>query len=149
VQFALATRILREKGHTSVDADSVDAAIISTRDESGGVLTLRGAFHLDLAPELHRVALELSDVGGGVVVECSQMEHLDGCAAQILLALKLALERRGGSLRMKGVSRKIDDYLIWSGLAVHFADGAPGAGAAEAAIAAPSKRRRSPRKPSS
>ena len=131
-----------------MDADTVDAAITSTRDESGGLLTLRGAFHLDLAPELHRVALELSDAGGGVVVECSQLEHLDGCAAQILLALKLALERDGGSLRMKGVSREVGNYLGWSGLAVHFADGAP-AGAAETAIATPRKRRRSARKPSS
>ena len=126
--------------------ESSDAAVSVYRDGPDGVLALRGGFHIDLARELHRVACQLTETGGGVFVDCSQAEHLDGCTLQVLLALKLALEQRGGWLRMRGESEEIRKYLGWAGLAAHFPIRAPSDAVAETP-AAPRKRRRA-RKPS-
>ena len=125
--------------------ESSNAAVSVSRDGPDGVLALRGGFHIDLARELHRVALELTETGGGVFVDCSQAEHLDGCTLQVLLALKLALEQRGGWLRLKGESEEIRKYLGWAGLAAHFPVRGPSDAVTETP-AAPRKRRRA-RKP--
>lgn len=126
--------------------ESSDAAVSVYRDGPDGVLALRGGFHIDMARELHQAALQLAETGAGVVVDCSQAEHLDGCALQVLLALKLALEQRGGWLRMQGESEEIRKYLGWAGLAAHFPIRGPRDGGSETP-AAPRKRRKA-RKPS-
>ena len=117
-----------------MDSDSSDAAISVYRDGPDGVLALRGRFHVDLARDLHQAALQLAESGGGVIVDCSQTEHLDGCALQVLMALKLALEHGGGWLRMRGESAEVRKYLAWGGLSAHFP--------APAAAAAPTRKRR-------
>jgi anti-anti-sigma factor len=136
---------LPKKGLDQVSLESSDAAVSVYRDGPDGVLALRGGFHIDLARELHRVALELAETGGGVFVDCSQAEHLDGCTLQVLIALKLALEQRGGWLRLKGESEEIRKYLGWAGLAAHFPVRGPSDAVTETP-AAPRKRRRA-RKP--
>ena len=125
----------------SVGMDSVEteAAVSISREELGSVLALRASFHLDLAPELPRAALELANTGGRVVVDCGQTEHLDGCVSRILLAVKLALKQAGGSLRLRGESSEIRKYLGWAGMAAHF----PG----EESPAITRKRRKRARKP--
>jgi anti-anti-sigma factor len=146
VDLRTTTRILPKKGLDQVDLNSSDAAVSVYHDEPDSVLALRGGFHLDLARELHRTALELAGTGGSVVVDCSQAEHLDGCAVQVLLALKLALEHGGGSLRMRGESAEVRKYLGWAGLNAHFPICSPSDTAAETPVAPPPKRRRTPRK---
>jgi len=128
----------------ALDTESTEAAFSFSRTESGGVLELRGGFHLDLARELHQTALQIADAGGAVVVDCRQVEHLDGCMVQVLLALKRALEQGGGSLGLRGASEEIRKYLGWAGLAGHFA--APGSEDSKT-TAGPPKRRRNSRKP--
>jgi anti-anti-sigma regulatory factor len=124
--------------------DSSETAVSTYREEPDSVLARRGRPHLDLARELHRMALELALTGGSVVVDCSAAEFLDSWVIQILLALKLALERGAGSLRIRGESAEVRRYLGWAGMDAHF----PGRGAcSEAPGAAPRKRRKSARKP--
>ncbi|HLK19166.1 MAG TPA: STAS domain-containing protein [Bryobacteraceae bacterium] len=124
--------------------DSSEAAFSICREEPDSVLTLRGKLHLDLARELHRMALDLAMTGGSVVVDLSAAEFLDGWVIQILLALKLALEHGAGSLRLRGESGEIREYLAWAGAEAHFP--APGLDS-KAAIAQPRKKRKSARKP--
>jgi anti-anti-sigma regulatory factor len=124
--------------------DSSEAAVSIYREEPDSVLALRGRLHLDLARELHRTALELALTGGSVVVDCSATEFLDGWVIQILLALKLALERGAGSLRIRGESAEVRNYLGWAGMETHFP--VRGAGS-KAPGAARRKRPRSARKP--
>ncbi len=135
-----------KEGMDRVGLESSEAAIAVYRDEPDSVLALRGGFHIDLARELHQAAVQLADTGGGVIVDCSQTEHLDGCAVQVLLALKRALEQRGGWLRMRGESAEIRKYLGWAGLSIHFPTRAASDAAAETP-APPRKRRRTARKP--
>jgi anti-anti-sigma factor len=125
-----------------VDANPAEANISLSQNESESVLRLRGSFQLELARPLHEAALQLASSGGNVVVDLSQAAHLDGCAVQVLLALKGALERAGGSLRMSGASQDVRKYLGWAGVAAQL-----GCEVGEPAPAARAgKRRRSARK---
>ncbi len=105
-----------------MDWDSTTAVVSVSRDGPDCVLSLRGGFHLEQARELHAAALQIAETGGGVVVDCREAAHLDGCAVQVLLALKAALAHTGGSLRMHGASDDVRKYLGWAGLAAHFPD---------------------------
>jgi anti-anti-sigma factor len=130
-----------------VDWDSTTAAVSVSRDGPDCVLALRGGFHLEHARELHAAALQIAETGGGVVVDCGEAAHLDGCAVQVLLALKKALEQSGGSLRMRGASDDVRKYLRWAGLAAHFPDDEAAHSAVEApASGRPRKRRAASRK---
>jgi len=125
-----------------VDVTSGEAGVSISRNESDSVLKLHGSLQLDQARQLHEAALQLAASGGAVVIDCAEAAHLDGCAVQVLLALKLALERAGGSIRMTGIAPEVSQYLVWAGVAEHFGV----AGPAEAVAQAPRKRRRAPRK---
>jgi anti-anti-sigma regulatory factor len=124
--------------------ESSEAAVATYREEPDSVLALRGRLHLDLARELHRMALELALTGGSVVVDCSATEFLDGWVIQILLSLKLALERGSGSLRIRGEGTEVRNYLGWAGMENHFP--VPAAGSKAPGVAR-RKRPRSARKP--
>jgi anti-anti-sigma regulatory factor len=124
--------------------ESSEAAVATYREEPDSVLALRGRLHLDLARELHRMALELALTGGSVVVDCSATEFLDGWVIQILLSLKLALEHGSGSLRIRGESTEVRNYLGWAGVENHFP--VPAAGSKAPGVAR-RKRPRSARKP--
>lgn len=100
--------------------DSSEVAFSSHREEPGSVLALRHKLHLDLARGLHRMTLDLAMTGGSGVVDLSAAEFLDGWVVQNLLALKMALERRAGSLRIRGDRAEVRKYLAWAGLEIHF-----------------------------
>jgi len=74
-----------------------------------------------------------------VVVDSSAASHLDGCAVQVLLALKHALASSGGSLSLIGAREEVRNYFDWAGVTSHFARRDPGE-------TAPRKRRKTPRK---
>ena len=118
--------------------NSDTAAVLVSRNESGSTLGLRGSFQLDAARQLHESALALAAAAQNVLVDCSQLAHLDGSAAQVLLALKEHLERSGASLRLTDVPQNVDKYLDWAGLKKHL-------GCGEEA-GAPRKRKRTVRK---
>lgn len=107
------------------------------------MLALRGRLRVELARDLHQAALQRAETGGGVIVDCTQVEHLDGCAVQVLVALKLAMEQSGGWLRLRGESAEVRKYLAWGGLGAHFPPPVPAAAAAEK----PRKRRKAARRP--
>lgn len=89
------------------------------------VIALRGAFQLKSAARLHQAAIEAAKSGAPVVIDLREAEHVDGTAAQILLALKIVVARSGGSLRLRGASDSIRQYLAWGGFGEHFqGDGA-------------------------
>jgi len=128
----------------SVDANSAPVHLL--RENTGCVLALRGDLNLDLARRVHDAALEAVEAGGNLIVDCTEATHIDGSAAQVLLALEGALEQGGRSLQIRGASDGVRKYLGWSGLGGHFvaADSRPAAAGESPAV--PKKRRRSNRK---
>jgi len=122
-----------------VDANPAEESVSVSANESGSVLTLSGSFQLLQARPLHEAALRLAATGGNVVVDCAAAAHLDGCAIQVLLALKLALEHVGGSFGLLGASEDVRNYLGWAGVTSHFRS-------SDAGDTAPRKRRRTVRK---
>jgi anti-anti-sigma factor len=88
-------------------------------------LILRGAFQLDLVRELYEAALHSLESSSSLVVNCAAVEHLDGCALQVLMALKKTVEQSGGKLRMQGAGEQVRNYIRWAGLAAQFPENAP------------------------
>lgn len=125
-----------------MDPNAVEPSVSVSNNETATVLRLRGSFQLELARPLYEAALQVAASGGNAVVDCRAAVHLDACAVQVLLALKIALERAGGRLRLSGASDEVCKYLQWAGVAAHLvrgeARGAPGA-------ASPPKRRKTAR----
>jgi len=100
--------------------DTVEADFSVSRTESECVLTLRGSFQVEAGRRLYEAAIEIAAKDKNVIVDCSELEHLDGSAAQVLLALKLALDGANGTLALRRVPESIEKYLGWSGLAAQF-----------------------------
>jgi len=109
-----------------VELDQEAASVSIDRTESHPVVVLRGSFNIALAKVLHEAALQIAETAGRVVIDCKEVVHLDGCAVQVLLALKLALESHGGSIQLKGASEEVLKYLGWAGLSSHFPIDTPG-----------------------
>lgn len=132
------TAATRPRGRGLVTEENDEANVSLHRTESECVLALRGALQLEVVGRLHEAALEIAQMPGSVIVDCAQVAHLDASAVQVLLALKLALEGGGGSLRLRGVQKQMESYLTWAGLTAHLPcqDEAP----------APPRRKRAPRK---
>jgi anti-anti-sigma factor len=109
-----------------VSAESVTTACVEVKQHgSDGTLILRGAFQLDLVRELHEAALQSLEISTSLIVDCAAVEHLDGCALQVLTALKKTVEQTGGTLRMQGASEQVRNYLRWAGLAAQFPENTP------------------------
>lgn len=109
-----------------MSAESVTTACVEVKQHgSDGTLILRGAFQLDLVRELYEAAVQSLENSSSLIVNCAGVEHLDGCALQVLLALKKTVEQTGGTLRMQGASEQVRNYLRWAGLAAHFAENTP------------------------
>lgn len=126
-----------------MDVNPAEGSISVSKNKSDFVLKLRGSFQLEHARPLCEAAVQMAGEAGSVIVDCSEVEHLDGCAVQVLLALKIALERAGGSLRMSGGREDVRKYLAWAGVAPHFGCGEA---AETTAAAGPRKRRKTARK---
>ncbi len=87
--------------------------------EHDGTLTLclEGVVGIMCAAELHAGALVLAEHAGPVAVDASQVEHLDCSAAQILLALQLALAGAGRAVRAEVAAEAARRLLALSGVA--------------------------------
>jgi anti-anti-sigma factor len=107
-----------------VSAESVTACVEVKQHGSDCTLVLHGAFQLDLVRELHEAALRSLENSTSLIVDCAAVEHLDGCALQVLLVLKKTMEQTGGTLRMQGASEQVRNYLRWAGLAAQFTENA-------------------------
>ena len=109
-----------------MSAESVTTACVEVKQHgSDRTLILRGAFQLDLVRELYEAALQSLEHASNLVVDCAAVEHLDGCALQVLMALKKTMEQTGGTLRMQGACEQVRNYLRWAGLAAQFPDITP------------------------
>ena len=106
-------------------ANSVTASVEVKQDGSVCTLILRGAFQLDLVRELYEAALQSLENSSSLVVNCAAVEHLDGCALQVLMALKKTVEQSGGTLRIEGAGEQVRNYIRWAGLAAQFPENAP------------------------
>ena len=107
--------------------DSQPASVQVITGGSDCVLILHGTFRLDGVQELYEAAVRSAAISSSLIVDCSEAEHLDGCALQVLLTLKREVEGAGGSLRLRGASEPVRKQFRWAGLAAHFSDYAPGA----------------------
>lgn len=123
-------------GLVTVDTDEANVSV--HRAESECVLALRGAFQLEVVGRLREAALEIAQKPVSVIVDCAEATHLDASAAQVLVALKRALEDAGGSLRLRGVPEQMERYLNWAGLTAHLP--------CQDEAAAPRRRKRAARK---
>ena len=131
-----------------MNADTTEADISVSRSESECVLKLQGSLQLEIGRRLHEAALEIAANDRNVIVDCSQLAHLDGSSAQVLLALKLALERANGTLSLRQVPEPVEKYLGWAGLTAQFPRvAAADAGRPSSDPRAPRERKRRPRKP--
>lgn len=79
-------------------------------------LALRGTVGVALAPALRARALELAEDQRDVTVACDAVEHLDATALQLLIALRRAVEARGGRFTLAGVPDAVRHYLTLAGL---------------------------------
>ena len=94
------------------DADPL--TIVATDAEMR--LALRGTVGVAAAPELRARALELAEDARDVTVACDEVEHLDATALQLLVALRRAVEARGGHFALSGVPDAVRHYLALAGL---------------------------------
>jgi anti-anti-sigma factor len=108
-----------------VPANSVTACVEVKQQGSDCTLILRGAFQLDLVRELYEAAVQSLENSSSVVVNCAAVEHLDGCALQVLMALKKTVEQTGGTLRLQAAGEQVRNYLRWAGLAAQFPENDP------------------------
>ena len=79
-------------------------------------LPLRGTVGVQLAPALRSRALELAEDHRDVTVACGEVEHLDATALQLLIALRRAVEARGGRFALADVPDAVRHYLTLAGL---------------------------------
>ena len=108
-----------------MSAETVTTGVEVKQHGSDCTLVLRGAFQLDLVRELHEAALQSLKNSTSLIVDCAAVEHLDGCALQVLMALKKTVEQAGGTLRMQRASDQVRNYLRWAGLAAQFPENTP------------------------
>lgn len=92
------------------DLPAIDATDAELR------LPLRGTVGVALAPALRARALELAEDARDVTVACDEVEHLDATALQLLVALRRAVEARGGRFALAGVPDAVRHYLTLAGL---------------------------------
>lgn len=107
--------------------DCHPASVQVVTEGSDCVLILHGTFRLDGVRQLYEAAIRSAAISSSLIVDCSEAEQLDGCALQVLLALKREVEGAGGSLRLRGAGEPVRKHFRWAGLAAHFSDYAPGA----------------------
>ena len=95
-------------------------AVELLKSEGEWALTLGGSVDIFDAVALHAVACEAAnDAPGLVAVRLHDVTAFDTAAAQILLALHLALAARGHVMRVEGVPAAVEES--WRRLAVDVA----------------------------
>lgn len=77
------------------------------------------------AEDFRVAALGALEAGGDVAVNLDRVDHLDGSALQILLALETELKKRGQNLKLENTSPHLRQWFEFAGTADHsFQDGA-------------------------
>lgn len=79
-------------------------------------LVLRGTVNLFVVTELQGVAVDLLAAGSSVVVDCTEVAHLDGSGCQVLLALRAGLLRLGAELTLTAVPERLGRFLRLAGM---------------------------------
>ncbi len=90
---------------------SLDAGSDRTR------LTLTGHADIFEAAAFHKVLLQVADSGAPTEVDLAPCTDLDGAALQLLLALRRALEARGGGISFVRAGGRVGQLLARFGLA--------------------------------
>ena len=86
------------------------------RLDGGSRLRLRGRVTIVSAQPLHAAALRALEDSGDVEVDASEATYLDTAAAQVLLALALAVRERQRSFRLVSLAPSVADLLRIAGL---------------------------------
>ena len=77
------------------------------------------------AEEFQHAAQVALEAGGDVAVNLDKVDHLDGSALQILLALETELKNHGRRLQLENASPHLRQWFEFAGTADHsFRDGA-------------------------
>lgn len=97
-------------------------------------LELVGEVNVFLASRLHEEALRLADQGCEVVVVAERLTGLDAAVLQILVALKMALNRRGCGVQFRGLSAALLETLRMAGLESRLHDAPTAAAVSEPAL---------------
>ena len=96
--------------------------IRSAVDEGGeSRLILTGILDGYLAEDLHRCALDLLERGRDIAVDLSEVDSMDVCSMQILLALRGDLASRGRRLVVSTASANAARFFRMAGIAGTFA----------------------------
>jgi anti-anti-sigma factor len=72
------------------------------------------------AEEMRQNALAASNEGRDVTVNLGNIDHLDGSALQILLALEAEQKRQGRNLQLANASEHLRQWFEYAGVADHF-----------------------------
>jgi anti-anti-sigma factor len=94
--------------------DGIPVAV--TERNGKPLLVLRGAVDIHVVEEFTRVARLLLDRAQDLSVCCEQVQHLDGAALQLLLALKKALGLKGRKVEILAKSPKVERLFDWAAL---------------------------------
>ena len=89
--------------------------------DSARILHLEGVLSVALAQQLHSFAQELARPGPTVAVRADHLRHLDGAAAQVLLALRETLHQQGITFAFQNPSESVQSTLRIAGLGNAFA----------------------------
>lgn len=94
-------------------------SLIVTRALGTVVVTVHGELGLSASAPLGIVLADLIDGQGNlaVVVELPGLERVGPAGLEVLSAAAVALERRGGQLRLRRPSPEVSDALMLAGLA--------------------------------
>lgn len=76
---------------------------------------LRGVLDVSVALDLQRTLLSLADGSPNLTLDLSEVTEIDASAVQLFAALEQELRRRGGSLRLAGVSAELSATLSRAG----------------------------------
>ncbi len=89
---------------------------VKKRDE-GLELVLSGRVDIFFAEELHAAARMLEDDSGPVHITCTDAEHMDTAALQILVALKRSIDEQGRKWNLSGMGDELLETIHLSGAA--------------------------------
>jgi anti-anti-sigma regulatory factor len=98
------------------DLAGSEAIAVGPDADGRAVLVLRGRLGTADAGPLWQTARALIATGKDVMFDCRELEHLGGAALQVLLALRLERERRGGRVMLAGVPPGVTRTLALAGI---------------------------------
>jgi anti-anti-sigma regulatory factor len=98
------------------DLSGSEAISVGPDADGRAVLIMRGRLGTADAGPLWQAARELLAGGKDLLLDCRELEHLGGAPMQVLLALRLELERRGARLALSGLSPGVTRTLAFAGI---------------------------------